>query len=158
MSFKYSRTTGKSTNTVTFLGIDHLHLAVKEVSSHEKLKGNFRRNRELGNLSGGIGVPGLVSEIHADFLKDMAWDLTEVNLVCFILCELARPRQHSLDGPGGESVISSHHELMPITADQLYIHSIRTLTTTIYLLSCVHGVVCGTHLLSSLVEVNQAIK
>ena len=57
-------------------------------------------------------IPGLVSEIHANFLKDMAWDLTEVNLevvqyynrkgaysvylVCFILCELARTRQHSL--------------------------------------------------------------
>ena len=25
-------------------------------------------------------IPGLVSEIHANFLKDMAWDLTEVNL------------------------------------------------------------------------------
>ena len=57
-------------------------------------------------------IPGLVSEIHANFLKDMAWDLTEVDLevveysnrkgaysvylVCFVLCELARTRQHSL--------------------------------------------------------------
>ena len=44
---------------VAFLGIDHLHLAVKEVGSHEKLKGNFRRNRELGDLGGGIGVPDM---------------------------------------------------------------------------------------------------
>ena len=49
----------ESTNTVTFLGIDHLHLAVKEVGSHEKLKGNFRRNRELRDLGGGIGVPDM---------------------------------------------------------------------------------------------------
>ena len=42
-----------------YLGIDHLHLAVEEVGSHEKLKGNFRRNWELGDLGGGIGVPDM---------------------------------------------------------------------------------------------------
>ena len=34
-----------------------LQLAVKEVSSHEKLKGNLGGNRELRDLSGGVGVP-----------------------------------------------------------------------------------------------------
>ena len=58
-------------------------------------------------------------------------------------------------------MVSSHHELMPIAADQLHIpehseqhliqvlrkclHGIRTLTATIDLLSCVHGSVCSTH-------------
>merc|ERR1740128_298110 len=75
----------------------------------------------------------------------MAWDFAKVHLICFILCKLARTRKHCLDGAGGKSVVPCHHELMPITADQLHIHCIRTLTAPIDFLSCVHGTVCSTH-------------
>ena len=80
----------------------YYHLAVKKVGSHEKLEGNLRRNWELRDLSGGVGVPdyssvkivehnsmilltpspGLVCEVHAHFLENMAWDFAEVHLSC----------------------------------------------------------------------------
>jgi len=122
-----------------------LQLAVKEVSSHEKLKGNLGGNRELRDLSGGVGVPGLVCEVHAHFLENMAWDFAEVHLIGLILCKLARTREHCLDSARGKSMVPGHHKLMPITADQLHIHGIRTLTASINLFSSVHGTVCCAH-------------
>ena len=79
----------------------------------------------------------LVCEIHADFLEDVTRNLPEVDLVGFVLRELAWTRQHGLqsridkksllisqvwaylDGPTGQSVVPLDDELVAVAADQL---------------------------------------
>merc|ERR1719369_1060081 len=75
----------------------------------------------------------------------MRGDLTEVYLVGFILCKLSRSGKHGLNSTTGQSMVSLHNELVPITEDQLNIHGIRTLASSINSLSCVHGSISCSH-------------
>ena len=54
--------------------------AVKEVGGHQKLKSDFRLDRELRDLGGAVGVSDLVGEVHADLLQHVWRDLAEVDL------------------------------------------------------------------------------
>ena len=69
----------------------------------------------------------LVSEIHADFPQDMTRNLPEVDLVGLVLSELARTREHGLDGSTGQSVLPLDDELVAVAADQLDVPSFKYL-------------------------------
>ena len=49
----------------------------------------------------------------------MRGNLTKVDLVRFVLRELARTREHRLDGATGQGVFSLDDELVAITGDEL---------------------------------------
>ena len=49
----------------------------------------------------------------------MTRNLPEVDLVGLVLSELARTREHGLDGSAGQSVLPLHDELVAVAADQL---------------------------------------
>ena len=54
---------------ISFICFIHLYragLAVEEVGRHEELEGDLRGDWELGNLSGAVGEPRLVGEVHTD--------------------------------------------------------------------------------------------
>ena len=115
--------------------------AVQEVGSHQQLQSNLGGNRKLWDLCGTVGVANLeerfrydnlvrgwaavncsahlISEVHADLLQHMRGNLTEVDFVGLVLRELARTREHSLDGSTGQSVLSLHNELVAVTGDEL---------------------------------------
>merc|ERR1719464_2479429 len=75
----------------------------------------------------------------------MRGNLTEVDFVGLVLRELARTREHSLDGSTGQSVLSLHNELVAITGDELHKHGIRALTASEVRLTGVHVRVAGSH-------------
>jgi hypothetical protein len=132
--------------------------AVEEICRHEELESDLRRDGELGDLSGAVGVSSFIGEVHADFLKYVTWNLSEIDLVSFIFSKLAGAGQHGLDGARGEGVIPRDNELVTIAADQLHIHCVRALTATVHLLPSIHSRVSGRHFTKffslSLVEVN----
>ena len=65
-------------------------LTIQEVSSHEELQCDLWGDGELGDLCGAVGEADLVGEVHAHLLQDMGRDLTEVDLVGFVLGKLPR--------------------------------------------------------------------
>merc|ERR1712183_677714 len=75
------------------------HLSVQEVSSHEKLQGNFRLDGELGDLGRAVGVAQLVVEILDDLLKDGSRDLAEVDLTHGLLVNVPGPDNMDLMVP-----------------------------------------------------------
>lgn len=44
-------------------------LAVQEISCHQELQSDLRRDRELWDLSGTICKAHFICEVHADFLQ-----------------------------------------------------------------------------------------
>ena len=69
----------------------------------------------------------------------MAGDLPEVHLVGLVLGELARPREHGLDGAAGQGMVPLHDELLAVAGDELDVHGLWPLAPTVNLLPGVHA-------------------